>query len=255
MGVGGLLLLILAGRAVVPVLRAELAILPAGALAVAVYPLSFYTSMWATGVAAGTVLTLGSAPMFAALIECALDRARLDMRWACAATISVTGVFLLVTDTAPGEQARHSELGVLLGLLAGAAYATYSWIAGRMMRRGHGSRAVVGALFGAGSMLLLPILAMTGGPLLGSVSGIAVAGYLAIIPMGLAYMLFGAGLRHTPTTVATTLSLLEPAVAALLSVVVVGEHLGTRSWAGMALIGAGLVLVSARRRVSPASGG
>ncbi|MCI2418602.1 EamA family transporter [Saccharopolyspora sp. K220] len=247
MGVGGLLLLALGGPSALAVLRSgRIGLLLVGALAVAVYPLAFYSSMALAGVAIGTVVTLGSAPVFAAILERLLDGVRLDGRWALAAAVSVLGLLLI---TGGGETGAGSDvvLGALLGLLGGAAYVVYSWAAGRMMRGGHGSRGVMGAMFGAGALVLLPILAITGGPLLGAMSGLVVAGYLAVIPMCLAYVLFGAGLRHTSTSVATTLSLLEPVVAALLGVLVVGERLGVAAWCGIGLIGIGLVMVSTRR--------
>ncbi|MFD0921806.1 DMT family transporter [Saccharopolyspora rosea] len=248
MGLGGLLLFALAGRSAWRVLRtAPVGMFACGAASVVVYPLSFYSSMSAAGVAVGTVVTLGSAPVFAALAERVLDGVPLDRRWAVAAAVSILGGFLLVTGQKPVDGGNGAVVGALLGLLAGAAYVGYSWVAGRLMRDGHGSRAVMGAVFGAGALGLLPVLLVTGGPLLGSPSGLVVAGYLAVVPMGLAYVLFGTGLRRTPASVATTLSLLEPVVAALLSVLVVGERLGPQAWCGVALVGAGLVLVALRR--------
>ncbi|MEU5852014.1 DMT family transporter [Saccharopolyspora shandongensis] len=247
MGVGGVLLLVIAGRSALDVLRAgRTGLLLVGALAVAVYPLAFYSSMALAGVAIGTVITLGSAPVFAAVLERVADGVRLDRRWALAAAVSVLGL-LLITVGGEGGVGADVVVGALLGLLGGAAYVVYSWAAARIMRGGHGSRAVMGAMFGAGAVVLLPVLAFTGGPLLSSPSGLLVAGYLAVIPMGLAYLLFGAGLRRTSASIATTLSLLEPVVAALLSVLIVGERLGVAAWCGIALIGIGLVLVSTRR--------
>lgn len=244
MGVGGLLLLAIAGRSAFEVPRSGLLVV--GALAVAVYPLAFYSSMALAGVAVGTVVTLGSAPVFAAILERVVDGVRLDGRWALSAALAVSGL-LLITGGGWTEASTSTVLGALLGLLGGAGYVVYSWSASRIMRQGHGSRAVMGAMFGAGALILLPVLAFTGGPLLGSPSGLVVAGYLAVIPMGLAYVLFGAGLRRTSTSAATTLSLLEPVIAAVLGVLVVGERLGVGAWCGMVLIGAGLVLVSTRR--------
>ncbi|GAA2821314.1 DMT family transporter [Saccharopolyspora taberi] len=245
MGIGGLLLALLAGRSALGVLRsARPGLLLLGALSIAVYPLAFYTAMAWAGVAVGTVVTLGSAPVFAALIERVADGVRLDGRWASAAAVTIVGGGLLCAD---GERVEGSFPGILLGLLAGLSYAAYSWVAARILRRGHGSRAVMGALFGVAALALLPVLAWTGGPLLSTPTGVVVTLYLAVVPMGLAYVLFGSGLRHTPVRAATTLSLLEPVVAALLSLLVVGERLGFAGWLGMALIGAGLVLVSLRR--------
>ncbi|MDQ3791025.1 MAG: DMT family transporter, partial [Actinomycetota bacterium] len=116
-----------------------------------------------------------------------------------------------------------------------------------LIQAGHPSRAVMGAMFGTGSVLLVPVAVLTGDSLLHTTSGIAVVVYLAVVPMSLAYVLFGTGLRHVSATAATTLSLVEPAVAALLSVLVVGERLGTASWLGVGLVGVGLVILVARR--------
>ncbi|QUG99477.1 EamA family transporter [Saccharopolyspora erythraea] len=249
MGFGGILLCLLAGRSALRVLRsAPVGLLLTGASSIAVYPLAFYSSMALAGVAVGTVVTLGSAPVFAAVVERALDGVRLDGRWALAAAVTVGGGVLLVSDGARLGDAGGAVAGTLLGLLAGLGYAMYSWVAARILRGGHhGSRAVMGAMFGSAALVLLPVFAWTGGPLLSTGMGVAVTAYLAVVPMGLAYVLFGAGLRHTPVRVATTLSLLEPVVAALLGVFVVGERLGAMAWLGMAGIGIGLVLVLTRR--------
>jgi DME family drug/metabolite transporter len=72
--------------------------------------------------------------------------------------------------------------------------------------------------------------------------------------MFLAYLLFGYGLRTIRSSSATTLTLLEPVVATLLAVAVVGERPGPVAWTGLALIVLGItVLVAARRRAAGAS--
>jgi DME family drug/metabolite transporter len=111
----------------------------------------------------------------------------------------------------------------------------------------------MGAMFGIGAVLLLPVLLVTGGPLLQSWSTVAIAGYLAIGPMFVAYLLFGIGLRTVRSSSATTVTLLEPVVATLLAVLVVGERLEPVGWAGLVLVFAGLaILVTARHQ--PKSG-
>lgn len=116
-----------------------------------------------------------------------------------------------------------------------------------MMQHGHSPRAVMGAMFGAASALLVPVLVLSGQALFSTTSGIVVAAYLALVPMGLAYVLYGTGLRASSVGVATTLSLLEPVVATLLSVAVAGQRLAPASGLGIVLIGIGLLLVSMRR--------
>jgi drug/metabolite transporter, DME family len=62
------------------------------------------------------------------------------------------------------------------------------------------------------------------------------------------YLLFGWALASVSVSSATTLSLLEPAVAAILAVTVVGERLPIAGWAGLALIGGCLIVLTASGR-------
>jgi len=252
MGGGGLVLLAVAGRSALAVLRSgrsSVLVVALGAAAIAVYPLAFYSSMAMAGVAIGTVVSIGSSPMFAALFEWAVDQVRLDQRWAVATVVSAAGGVLLVLggDKPDGVAATAKMPGVLLGLVAGSTYAGYSFAARKLIQTGQRSRAVMGALFGLGSVVLLPVLAVTGRGLLCSTPGLLVAGYLALVPMSMAYLLFGTALRYVGATAATTLSLIEPAIAAVLSVLVVGERLSALAWTGIGLVATGLLILVARR--------
>ena len=257
MGVGGLLTLLLAGRSAWRVLRdggrvARWALL--SGLAVAVYPLAFYSSMALAGVAAGTVVTIGCSPVFAALLDRVLSGTRLTPRWLTATAAAAAGCVLLVSSGHGAGRAStggNPSAGVALGLLAGASYAVFSAYGARVIRAGHSSRAAMGAQFGLGAALLLPVLAVTGGPLLSEPRGLAVAAYLSAIPMCLAYVLYGAGLARITASSAITLSLFEPVVAAVLSVLVVGERLGPRAWAGIALVLLGLAVLTLPFRFRP----
>jgi DME family drug/metabolite transporter len=219
--------------------------------AVAVFPLAFYSSMRLAGVAVGTVVSIGSAPPAAAVIERIVDHQRLSRGWALGTTVGVSGV-LAIALAHPGPATTTATaqpvLGIALGLLAGFTYALYSWGAARVMRCGLPSRPVMGAVFGLGGILLLPVLALTGAPIITSGSNLAVAAYLAIVPMFLGYVLFGCGLATVAASTATTVSLLEPAVAALIAVIVLGEHLPPMGWLGLGLLFASLVITATNTR-------
>jgi DME family drug/metabolite transporter len=81
---------------------------------------------------------------------------------------------------------------------------------------------------------------------------------MAVLPMFAGYTLFGWGLTRVPASTATTLSLLEPAVAAVLAVLVVGERLPWLGWAGIGLVFGCLAFLTApvraarRRQPGPA---
>ena len=98
MGIGGLILGLTAARGVRRVLgtRGVLPFVLLGALALVSYTLVFYVGMAWAGVALGNVLALGSAPLFAGLLEWIVDRRRVSGRWLLATAIAVAGGFLLV---------------------------------------------------------------------------------------------------------------------------------------------------------------
>lgn len=246
MGIGGLLQMLLALRQIKGtrgLLQSHWIFVLIGAIAVAIYPLAFYTSMHLAGVTIGTVVTIGSAPLLSAVIERVFDGKQLTLRWLIGACLGLLGTMLLCLAKAQGhaDSAVHASLsesvfGVVLGLLAGATYALYSWTAHRLMRQGASSSAAMGATFGLGGLLLLPVLLLTGASLVESWTNAAVGLYMILVPMFLGYILFGIGLSKVAASTATTLSLIEPVVAALLAVVIVGERLPLLGWAGAALI-------------------
>ena len=140
-------------------------------------------------------------------------------------------------------------LGVALGLVAGTTYALYSWTTHRIMSSGVSRAASMGSVFGLGGALLLPVLFITGAPLIGSPQTFAVAAYIALVPMFLGYLLFGFGLTRVSASTATTVTLTEPAIATLLAVLIVGERLTPLGWIGLAL----MALVLALLTVAPAA--
>lgn len=249
LGIGGILQAVVA----VPALRRDCLALRqhtravlVGALAVAVYPLAFYTSMHTAGVAIGSVVSLASAPLASGLLERVVDGSRLGRWWSLAAFLGVLGSALLCISklTTPTESPVVTLLGMLLGLVAGATYAIYSWASHRLIGAGISRGASMGSVFGLGGALLMPVLLLTGGPLLASSQNAAVAVYMALIPMFLGYLLFGYGLTKVSASTATTVTLSEPAIATVLAVLVVGEHLAPAGWAGMTFIGLALLVLT-----------
>ena len=253
MGIGGLLQALTAlpqlRAARRPLLRHRSAVLLGGA-AVAAYPLAFYSSMHLAGVTVGTVVSIGSAPLASAVIELIADGRRFSQRWVAGAGTAIAGTVLLCAAEAAGaggDGARDPGAvvaGVLLGIAAGTTYALYSWTAHRLMNRGIPARAAMGATFGLGGLLLMPVLAVTGAPLAASWPNAAVGLYMALVPMFAGYILFGKGLARILPSTATTISLLEPVVAAALAVLVVGERLLPAGWAGAGLVLCGLLILT-----------
>lgn len=247
--IGGVLQAVFASRGLAlatGALRTNWRMVLTGAGAVLIYPLAFYTSMHLAGVASGTVVSLASAPVAAGLLERLTGGRPLARRWMLAAGLGAVGAMLLcVSPTGASVSSMTSTLlGVGLGLVAGLTYATYSWAAHALMQAGVGRAASMGAVFGLGGLLLVPILLVTGAPLLASSRAVLVIAYVALVSVFLGYLLFGFGLMRVTAATATTVTMLEPAVAAVLAVVVVGERLSTLGWTGLGLVAAVLVILS-----------
>ncbi|WP_207456639.1 DMT family transporter [Desertivibrio insolitus] len=252
MAIGGALLFAVSGHRALAVLRESSARrwLLLGAVGVFVYPLAFYSGMNLAGVAVGNVVALGSGPIFAALLEWAFERHRPSALWSACTAVALVGIVLLALGGhgAGGDADAAAPVGVLLALLAGLAYAAYTYAGGRVIALGHASTPTMGAMFGLGAVPLAVVLVLTGAPLLQSNLTIGVTAYLALGPMLFAYVLFGVGLRAVRSTTVTTITLLEPVVATALAVLVVGERLDLVGWAGLALILLGVVVLATARR-------
>jgi DME family drug/metabolite transporter len=219
-----------------------------GGAGVAAYQLSFFAAVADTGVAVGTVVAIGSAPVFTGLLSRIAAGARLDARWTACTALATTGVGILV---ASGDAAAVSAPGVVLALGAGLGYASYTVAAKRLLDDGHPPEAVMARTFGAGALMLLPVLPATAFAAFSSPSAALVAVYLGAIPTALAYILFARGLRHLPTAEVATLTLAEPVTAAALGTIVLGERLSPTAAVGAALVIAGLAALAARPRRIP----
>lgn len=241
--IGGLALLTLVAGAGRPRLRRLLLgdrrtlVVVLGALCAAVYQVAYLMSVARTGVAVSTAVALGSAPAFTGLLAWSGP----SRRWLITTAGAVIGCAMLVTC---GREGGADPLGVGLALASGLTYAAYTTLAALLIRRGEDNNAVMAAMFGGAGLLLLPVL-LAGSPgrlLLGT--GALVAGYLGLVTTGLAYVLFSRGLRRTPAPTATTLTLAEPAVAAVLGLAVLDEHLGGIALAGLFVLGASLIILA-----------
>ncbi|MEZ9397449.1 DMT family transporter [Vibrio splendidus] len=243
MGVGGLMQAGLAYRKILfafDKLLQNKKLLAVSALALAVYPLAFYSSMKLSGVAIGTVVSIATAPFFSALLECLISKKNnINKRWLTSFAIGVVGIGLLVFSESSWANESGDDLkllGIALGLVAGLCYAIYSWATKALIDKDIESQAAMGSIFGLGAMLLLPTLWFTGENLFSSQINVLVISYLTLIPQCLGYIAFSFGLRHVTASSANLLTLFEPVVAAVLAVCVVGELIPFIGWLGMFLI-------------------
>ncbi|MFC7319649.1 EamA family transporter [Halobacillus campisalis] len=210
------------------------------AISMACYQPFFFSAVSLTGVAVGTVVGIGSAPVMAGLIDWLFMKRRKSRRWWMATCLSIIGCGMLFLNSV---EITVDPLGILLALGAGLSFAAYTLTSEKLVKN-HSPITVVAVVFILSAIILSPFLFVFDSSWMANVNGVLVSLHLGILATGVAYVLFSKGLIKVPGSTAVTLSLAEPLTAALLGVFVVGEVFSLVSWIGMALILCGLCLLS-----------
>jgi DME family drug/metabolite transporter len=213
-----------------------------GAVAVAAYQVCFFAAVALSGVAVGTLVTIGSAPVLAGVLGMLLGE-RPSRAWGLATALAIAGCALLLV---PGGHSDVRPLGTLLALSAGAAYAALTVATRRVVLHTRSPDATMAVFFTGGALLLLPVLAVQDLHRLANWRGLAMVVWLGLVTTALAYWLFARGLAHLSAATATTLDLAEPLTAAVLGLLLLGERLNPQGVIGAALIAAGLLLLTLR---------
>lgn len=209
----------------------------------AVFQSAYYGAVAYVGLAVGTVVTLGAGPVLIAFGARFTMGERLGRAGAAAVALALAGLALLTGGS--GSAGTRPALGIGLALLSAAGYAVVTLV---MRARGTAGQAYDTTLvgFAVGGVCLLPFALLEG---LGGVYSVSTVGWLVFlgaVPSALAYGLFFAGLVHIRAATASVVALLEPVVATVIAVVLLGERLSTAAVAGtVVLLGAVAVLVTA----------
>lgn len=257
--VGGGLLALLAGRALVAALRRARAgawgLVAVGALGVVAYQPLFFAGTAANGVAVGTVVALGSAPLVTGVLGWALSRTVPGRRWTLATGVAVVGLVLLASASGGADAGGTSPAGLLASLGAGTSYAVFALVTKALLDRGWTAATSTGAVFGGAAVLSLPVLLATDLAWLDAPAPWAAVLWLGAVTTALAYALFARGLRHLPAATVATLTLAEPLTATLLGLVVLHEHLGPAQVGALLLLAGALAVLAApaRRRLGAAT--
>jgi DME family drug/metabolite transporter len=210
------------------------------AASMAGYQLVFFAAVKQTGVALGTAVAIGSAPILAGLLGWLVRGERPTARWMVATLCAIAGCGLLVGG---GGSLSVNGVGLLLAIGAGGCYAIYA-LASKMLVEGRPPDAVTAVAFFGGALLLTPLLFVVDLRWLTQPNGLLAALHLGLLATAAAYALYVRGLALVPTATAVTLSLGEPVVAAALGVVLLGERLSGPALAGLALLLAGLAILT-----------
>ncbi len=212
-------------------------------LSMAAYNLFFFAGVAKTGVAAGTIVTIGCSPILAGLLGWAVRKESPGWKWGLATALAISGGILLVIPD--HQQLSVDPIGIGYALLSGLAYAIFAVSSKNLLDRVQPEVAMA-VVFCLGAALLSPLLFTQDLSWLIEPRGIATALHLGLFATAAAYLLFGRGLKLIPVAKATTLTLAEPLTASLLGIFVLGERFNANAGIGIGLIFSGLMLLSIR---------
>lgn len=210
----------------------------------AVFQFSYLAAIPDCGITIATLIALCVAPVLVVLFSVLVLRERVTLRILFALVCALGGTVLLTgTPQGVGNHA-HFFVGILLSLVCAAGYAGVI-LSGRALSSRYHPLQVNTAAFGIGALLLLGCSLTT--RLVFTYPGVdwLLLLYLGCIPTALAYTLFQAGMRSTPATLTSILTLCEPLTAAILAWILFGERLGLLGIVG-ALLLLGTILLLAR---------
>lgn len=210
------------------------------AASMAAYQPLFFAGVARTGVAVGTIVAIGSAPILAGGLGYIFRKERPGPKWMGSTLLAIFGCALIFL---PRRNVQVDERGFLLALGAGVCYAAYA-VASKELLEDKPPDAVVAVVFCLSALILAPLLFTTDLKWLLQPRGLGVALHLGLIATAAAYVLFARGLTQIPVASAVTFSLAEPLTAGMLGLAVLGEQFTLAISLGIALVFGGLALLS-----------
>jgi len=209
-------------------------------LTLAAMNLSFYGAL--DRIPLGIAVTLEFTGPFAVAV--AGSRRASDLLWVA---LAAAGIVLL----SPGVHGSLDTTGALLALLAGVFWAAYIVLAARVGRAFSGGQGLTLAMVVA-TLVLLPSGIVAGGSDLGDPALLAAGLAIALLSSAIPYSLELEALRRLPKGTFGVLMSLEPAVAALVGLVALGQELSADEVVAIALVvAASAGALSAARTPSP----
>jgi inner membrane transporter RhtA len=171
------------------------------------------------------------------------SRRRIDLLWV---GLAAAGILALTHGSGHGLDG----LGVLFALIAASLWAAYILLNARLGREFEGGGGLTLAMC-VGSVAALPAGVIEGGTHLLEPRSLALGAAVGILSSAIPYSFELEALRRIAVNVFGVLMSLEPAMAALAGLLVLGQGLSVRALAGIALVVAASTGASLRARQPP----
>ena len=199
----------------------------------ALYGAAFFSAVRSTGVAVGTVVALGSAPLITSAITAISSRKSPSLSWLGTTLFAIVGMSLIVVS---GKESQVTVSGVALALLAGLGYALFALGSKTILSSGVSSELAMAKVFGVASLMLAPTLFFVDLEWLLHGDAIVMVVWLGVVTLALAYWSYATGLRQLEPSQTTMITLVEPVVATLLGAAVLSERPSVLAWCGIVVV-------------------
>ena len=229
----GLFLLVTRQRIPFGKIKKELILLLFSGMAMGINWILMFEAYKYTTVSVAT-LSYYFAPVIVTVMCPVLFREKMTKKQIICFIMSTVGIVLI---TGIGDVGGGNDLlGILFGLAAACFYATVVLL-NKFIKNVEGIHRTF-LQFLAAIVILIPYVALTGGVTLGTMDGLGWACLLVVglIHTGVAYCLYFSSLKFLPGQKAAILSYIDPLVAVVISVTVLGESMTAMQAVGGVLI-------------------
>lgn len=205
------------------------------------YQFAFFSAVKLTGVAIGTMVAIGSAPVLAGILGRVFFKECLSSRWFLSTLLAITGCFLLVA-AGNSNFSSASVTGTMLAFGAALSYALEG--AGLRLIGARDPIETVSLISVVSAAMALPWLITGDISWIFSLRGMICIFFLSVLTTILPFSLFAKGIGKITLGKAYTLSLSEPMTAWMLSALVLGEKLSLIGSIGVFILFSGIIILA-----------
>ena len=211
-----------------------------GIMGVSISMLAFqYAVGYCNAATASSIICLN--PLFTMFIAHLFTSEKMDRaKWMACGLGLIAAVFMIRPwDVQPG----NTPQGLVLALVAASTFGAYTVMGKRTIGR-IGSLAQTSVSFLIGSAVLLVIMIFTDRPVVaGVIDNWLLVAYIGIVVTGVGYICYFTAIRYSDATTGAIAFYIKPAIAPVLAVIFLGEHIYWNTVVGVVLLIGASVLI------------
>ena len=215
-------------------------------VALAANLLTYFIAIRLTGVAVAIFLSY-LAPIYVALIAPRLSGGKTEGVVFAALGIALAGMALILVPGLIGEGLQLTAAGVVYGVIAGLMYAVYLMVGKQLRDRQVHSTTIVFAMCAVATVVMLLLMAFGAVDLVVAdftARNLLIGVLLGVVTTALSFSLIMAGVHHVPVQHASIMGYLEPVMAPIYALFLLGQRPSPWTIAGgVLIIGAGVLVV------------